>query len=121
MLELGKDDLSIQREEKPGIAAASEDGVTIALNTELTPELIAEGFAREFVSKVQNLRKEMGLEVTDRIEIDYAAGSEVAAALESFRDYIANETLCSSFRSAESAEHEFDLNGKPCKVTVRKA
>ncbi|MBO4630418.1 MAG: hypothetical protein J5858_00705, partial [Lentisphaeria bacterium] len=102
-------------------AAASEDGVTIALNTELTPELIAEGYAREFVSKVQNLRKETGLEVTDRIEVEYAAGPEVAAALESFRDYITNETLSSTFEAAADAEHEFDLNGKNCKVTVRKA
>ncbi|MBE6371848.1 MAG: isoleucine--tRNA ligase [Lentisphaerae bacterium] len=121
VLDLGKDDLSIQREEKPGIVAASEDGVTIALNTELTPELIAEGYAREFVSKVQNLRKEMGLEVTDRIAVTYTADPEVAAALNSFRDYITNETLCSSFDAAADAEHAFDLNGKDCKVTVRKA
>ena len=63
----------------------------------------------------------MNLEVTDRIAVTYTADAEVAAALNSFRDYITNETLCSSFDAAADAEHAFDLNGKDCKVTVRKA
>ncbi len=119
-LELGKDDLSIQREEKPGLSVASEDGVTIALDTDLTPELVAEGYAREFVSKVQNLRKEMGLDVVDRIHTVYQTAPETAAALEQFNDYIKNETLSETL-SAGEAEHECDLNGQSCKVSIGKA
>ncbi|MCI6287320.1 MAG: DUF5915 domain-containing protein, partial [Lentisphaeria bacterium] len=119
-LELGKDDLSIQREEKPGLSVASEDGVTIALDTDLTPELVAEGYAREFVSKVQNLRKEMGLDVVDRIHTVYQTAPETAAALEQFNDYIKNETLSETLSVGE-AEHECDLNGQSCKVSIGKA
>ena len=64
--------------------------MTIALETTLTAELEAEGFAREIVSKIQNLRKELQFEVTDRINFVYSASPVVEAAIESFRDYIAN-------------------------------
>ena len=103
------DDLVINREERPGLVASSENGVTIALETALTPELEAEGMARELVSKIQNLRKEQKFDVTDRIEISYSAPADVAAMLESFKDYIANEVLAVKFAPG-AGNVELDVN-----------
>ncbi len=121
VVNLGKDDLSILREEKPGMPVATGDGVTIALDTELNDALIAEGYAREFISKVQNMRKEMDLDVSDRIQIEYQSVPEVSKALAEFSEYISNETLAVSITESDAASVEFDLNGQPCKVAVRKA
>ncbi len=120
-LVLDKEDLSILREEKPGLPVASEDGVTIALDTALDDALLDEGNAREFVSKVQNLRKEMNLDVSDRIVISFSGTPEIVRAVEGFRDYIANETLAVEIVSDAAAGTEFDLNGHLCKLSVRKA
>ena len=121
VVELGKDDLNILREEKEGMPVATEEGVTIALDTELDQALIHEGYAREFVSKVQNMRKEMNLDVSDRIMIEFKSSAEAVKAVNEFKDYIANETLAVSIAESDSAETGFDLNGQPCKVSVRKA
>ena len=121
VVELGKDDLNILREEKEGMPVATEEGVTIALDTELDQALIHEGYAREFVSKVQNMRKEMNLDVSDRIMIEFKSSAEAVKAVNEFKDYIANETLAVSIAESDSAETGFDLNGQPCKVSIRKA
>ena len=113
-------DLVIQREELPGMVAASEGGVTIALSTELTPELIAEGFARELVSKIQNLRKERDFEVTDRINVAYDAPGEVQGALASFKEYISTEVLAASFGPG-TGDTELDVNGTKVMIAVAKS
>ena len=114
------DDLVIRREERPGMVAASEGGVTLALATELTPELVAEGFARELVSKIQNLRKEKQFEVTDRIDITYELPAEQEKALEQFREHIASEVLALSFVPGQG-ETAVDVNGVEVRLTVTKA
>jgi len=114
-------DLIIQREEKPGMVAASENGVTIALTTALTPELIAEGLARELVSKVQNMRKEMKFEVTDRIELVCVLPEESAGMLSSYKDYIAGEVLAENIAFEGNTDTECDLNGVAVKVAVKLA
>jgi isoleucyl-tRNA synthetase len=120
-LSLTKEDLSILREEKEGMCVASEDGVTIALDTELDQALVYEGYGREFVSKVQNLRKEMGLEVTDRITIVFDGTPEVKDAIAEFKEYICNETLADSLAEETLADAaESDLNGQMCKILVAK-
>ena len=73
------------------------------------------------ISKVQNIRKEMDLDVADRIVIGFHAPDEVARALMEFKDYISNETLAVSIVRDDKAETECDLNGQPCKVAVGKA
>ena len=118
--EIGADDLVIRRDEKPGMVAASENGVTIALATELTPELVAEGLARELVSKIQNLRKEKNFDVTDRIRVAYDAPAEAGRAFEAFKDYIAGEVLASDFAPG-AGDTALDVNGTEVKVTVEKA
>ena len=94
--------------------------MTIALETSLTPELEAEGLARELVSKLQNLRKESGFEVTDRISVAYSADEAVCAMLESHKDYIASEVLALNFTPGDG-ETALDVNGIEIKVTVKKA
>ena len=79
---LKEEDLQIFTESKTGFVSASDKGVTVALNTTLTEELIDEGVERELVSKVQSLRKEANFEITDRIEVYYKAEGRAKAALE---------------------------------------
>ena len=116
------EDLVIQREEKPGMVAASAEGITIALTTELTPELRAEGFARELVSRIQNLRKENGLEVSDRIRLGCSVPEPCRAALEKFRSYICEETLAVAL-DPEAGSHgvSVDVNGFDCVIALEKA
>jgi isoleucyl-tRNA synthetase len=124
-LEIGADDLIIQREEKEGMTVATEGGVTIALETKLTRELEEEGFAREFVSKVQNMRKEADMEVSDRIEVSYKLDSDFKQALINFSEYICNETLTVKLAEnaglAEADAIQEDINGIPCLIKIVKA
>ena len=119
-IEITANDLVIKREEKPGMVAASENGVTIALATELTAELAAEGLARELVSKIQNMRKESGLEVTDHISVTYSCTDDAAVQLEQFSDYIKNEVLADSFVRG-NADAKFDVNGVEIAVSICRA
>jgi isoleucyl-tRNA synthetase len=124
-LDIGADDLIVQREEKPGMTAATENGITLALDTTLTRELEEEGFAREFVSKVQNMRKDAGLEVSDRISIHYCLDSSFKPALINFSDYICAETLAETLaedKTLDKADNaaELDINSIACLVRMRK-
>ncbi len=120
--EITAEDLVVQREEKPGLVAASENGITIALATELTPELEGEGFARELVSKIQNLRKEKGFDVTDRIRVVCLVPEKREAALEANRAYICEETLAVAFETGPAENGaEADVNGESCRISVERA
>jgi isoleucyl-tRNA synthetase len=92
-VELGPDDLIVQSEGIEGWLVEQEGDVTVALDTEVTPELRAEGLAREAVKRIQNLRKDAGFEVTDRIEIAYRGSPKIADAVTEYGDWIRNETL----------------------------
>ncbi len=118
-VEVALDDILITRAPKAGLVVASEGAVVVGLETALTPELIAEGLAREFVSHVQAMRKEADFEVTQRIAVTVACDAETQAALEAHRDYVVNETLTTSltFGAADGAK-EVDLNGHATAVSV---
>ncbi len=90
---LGGDDVIVLTEARGSAAVASDKGVTVAVDVELTPELVQEGYARDLVRAVNNLRKEAGFDIADRIELHYQAAGEVAEAVQNFRDYIMQETL----------------------------
>ncbi|WP_442481704.1 isoleucine--tRNA ligase [Aeoliella sp. SH292] len=93
-VELLPDEVEIRITAKPGYAAANDKGVVVVLATELTPELIAEGVARDLVRVIQDTRKDKGCEFTDRIEIGIATDdATVQAAVEKFAEFIAGETL----------------------------
>ncbi len=91
--EIQPDEVEVRANAHTGFAVASEGAYLAALDTELTPELVQEGLAREFVRRVQDLRKSAGLDIADRIELIYNASSDLRQAVESFRDYIMGETL----------------------------
>ncbi len=95
-VELSGDDIVIERIPRAGLVVASEGQLVVALETELTTELVQEGLAREFVSKVQNMRKAMDLEVTQRVRIAFSADEMVVAAIEANRDYVSSEVLATA-------------------------
>jgi isoleucyl-tRNA synthetase len=87
------EDVEISSEDIPGWIVASENGLTVALDITITDELRKEGIARDVVNRVQNLRKDMGLEVQDKIKIDVQQSNDlVNAALEANKEYICTET-----------------------------
>ena len=122
---LSKDDVLTEATQKPGFSAQMEGEVTVVVDCNLTPELIAEGYQREMISKLQNMRKDAGFEVSDRIEVTYEAEDELAAAIEAGRDFIMQSVLATSFVRAAvpegAASQEWDLNGKKAVLSVRKA
>jgi len=106
-IELTTAHVTIQTEDIPGWLVSSEGGVTVALDVTLDEELKAEGLARELVNRVQNLRKDAGLDITDRIRLDVCAVSDIRRALEANLDYIRTETLATDvvWMEAEAGEN----------------
>jgi isoleucyl-tRNA synthetase len=98
--------------------------LTVALDTTLTPELVNEGLAREFVNRVQNMRKDAGLEVTDRIQIHYETSDRVVQAINRMAEYVKSETLATQITSGRNgAEHweKWEIDGDPCEIGISKA
>ncbi len=116
---LGQDlteaDFLIERGPKDGRLIATEKGLTVLLDTRLTDELINEGLAREVVNRVQKLRKESGLAVSDRIRLDVRTDAKIAGAVTAFKDYISKETLATQLDLGAGAvmQHSatFDIDG----------
>ncbi len=117
---LTADDVIVTRQPKAGMVVASEGAVVVGLETALTPELVAEGLAREFVSHVQNLRKQADFEVTQRIRVAVSCDAEMKAALEAHRAYAAGEILADELVLADGAG-DVDLNGHKTGIKVEKA
>ncbi len=92
-IELAPEEVIINPKPKPGFAVETERAFVVALETTITPALQAEGLAREFVRRVQELRKKANFEITDHIIIYYVASEKLATAITLFADYIKNETL----------------------------
>jgi isoleucyl-tRNA synthetase len=87
------EEVEVRMQARAGYAVATEGGYLAALTTELTPELVREGLAREFVRRVQDLRKTAGLEISDRIRVRFLASVGLDEAMRAFREYIMSETL----------------------------
>ena len=104
---------------KEGFDVALENGVCVILDTTVTDELKAEGLAREIISKIQQMRKAKDFEMMDRINIYVDADADVAAAIESFKDYIMSETLADSI-SAKNGLEAYDINGHKTGIDVEK-
>ena len=109
---LNPGDYAISSEDMPGWLVASEGALTIALDIEITPELRAEGTARELINRIQNIRKDSGFDVTDKVSVlIYADGGELAQireSLASFGEYLASQTLAVSVDTATLAEASDD-------------
>jgi isoleucyl-tRNA synthetase len=104
-LNISVEDVVISADQVAGWVVDSDNGLTVAVDTQLTGELISEGLAREFVNRVQNMRKDAGFLVTDKINIAYSGNPEFVFAIKSFTNYISAETL------AEKIENRMELNG----------
>jgi len=118
-----EEDLQLEREPKEGLAVAAQGDLVVALETGLTPALIEEGLAREFVNKVQSMRKSADFDVTQRISISYDSDEEVGQAVSAYGDYVQSETLALECSAGDSNENhqEWDLNGHSCKICIKKA
>ncbi len=92
-IRISAEDIVVRRQEKEGLTAATEKELTVALDTKIDEQLRREGLAREFVSRVQNMRKDIGLDVSDRIRIECVLPEKLQEAVKDFSDYVRNETL----------------------------
>ncbi|MEE0863649.1 MAG: DUF5915 domain-containing protein, partial [Alistipes sp.] len=118
-------DFEITSEDMPGWLVASEGKLTVALDITISDELRREGVARELVNRIQNIRKESGFEVTDKIRVEIEATELTTPAIESFGQYIAQQTLAVDVKAAASPAGEFvvdsDIDEAPLKIAVTKA
>jgi isoleucyl-tRNA synthetase len=116
-----REDVEITREDIAGWLVETDDGLTVALDTSLNEELVAEGVAREFVNRIQNLRKDAGFDVTDRITIRVRASEDMTRVLLSLASYIRKETLAEEFSTTapgDGTNAAFELNGEEVSVTI---
>ena len=116
---LAPDDVLLERTPREGMVVASEGDVIVALETKLDEALICEGLAREFVSKIQNLRKSNGYNVSQRIAVRYAAPEAVQQAVAAFAAYVQAEVLALSCEAVAQLDGETtDLNGHCCTLVL---
>lgn len=113
-------DVEIISEDIPGWLVSNEGNLTVALEVELTPELKKEGTARELINRIQNLRKESGLEITDRIKLTVAPHEETNAAIEAFGDLIKSQVLANSIIVADNDGTEVDMDEYKLNIKVEK-
>jgi isoleucyl-tRNA synthetase len=119
---VGPDDVQLTRDAPPGLGVATEGGVTVALELDITPELRREGVARELIRAIQEARKDAGLEVTDRIELGVETSGEPAEALDAHREEIAEETLASELRTeaVDGLRQEVEVDGVAVVLSLRR-
>ena len=119
--ELTRDDLLIEMVKKAGFETVSDRGVTVVLDTALTPELLEEGYVNELVSKIQTMRKENGYEVTDRIHVTLAGNEKLAAIMQKNEAEIASVVLAEGFTYADTAEgKEWAINDERATLLLKK-
>lgn len=114
-------DVDIISEDIPGWLVSNEGNLTVALEVELTDELKMEGMARELINRIQNLRKENGLEITDRIIVTVAPHDETNAAIASFGDMIKSQVLANDIKIADNNGVETEFDEFKLNITVEKS
>jgi isoleucyl-tRNA synthetase len=122
---IGKEDVEIVSSQITGWIVESDEDVTVALDTELNDQLIAEGLVREFVNRIQNMRKDAGFEVTDKIKIKFNGSGKIISAVNSSKEYISNETLAENIVSVESfngsVKQDWNIGEYKCSIQIEKA
>jgi len=115
-------DVDISAEDIPGWSVAGKGSLTVALDITISPELLKEGQAREFVNRIQNLRKDSGLEVTDRININIVQNEILLNSINEFKNYICAEILADSIEFVPQIADgtEIEVNDIPLRVSVMK-
>ncbi len=123
-IEITREDVEIQSSEIEGWMVESEGNVTVAVDKELDEELIAEGYAREFVNRVQNMRKDFGLDVVDRIKVFYNSDKKLMDFIEKFSEYIGQEILADVISANEEVNdgftQEWEIGDFKVKITIIK-
>ncbi len=119
---LETEDLLIEAKQKEGFYTVSDRGITVAIDTTLTKELVEEGFARELISKIQTMRKEAGFNVTDHISVTVKGSERVTDVAVSKKADIAGDTLADAISVAEPAGYtkDWDINGEKVTIGVEK-
>ncbi|MBQ0014084.1 MAG: isoleucine--tRNA ligase [Oscillospiraceae bacterium] len=121
-IELSEEDLLIETTQKEGYHSLSDFGVTVAIDTTLTEELITEGFVREIISKVQTMRKDAGFEVMDRINIYVDGTDKIKSIVENNKAAIIGDVLCDEIiiGSLDGYQADWNINGEDTKLGVKK-
>ena len=119
-IQLEKEDLLIEMAQMPGFEAISDKGITLVMDTNLTPELIREGFVRELISKIQTMRKDAGFEVMDRINVYVSGNDKIADLMKENADQIQSVVLADSIVAGETKgfEKEWNINGETVTLSV---
>lgn len=118
---LSSEDVAVQRKVKAHVVAATEQNITVALDTALNDALIEEGIARELVNKINTMRRELDFAVTDRINVKLQTSEEVKAAFEVHRDYVCHEVLAVAFAFEKCEGEAWDINGHASVFALSKA
>ena len=124
--EIGIEDVEVQRREKEGVVVAIDNNLGVGLDVQLDDELVAEGVAREIVNRVQNMRKDAGLEVSDRIRIGVQGDAGLLEAIGQHREYIAAETLAlelsaGALPDSVVLQQELQVNDYACTIAIARA
>lgn len=123
-LSVTKDDVEIISSEITGWVVEAEAGITVAIDTELNDKLIEEGLAREFVNRIQNMRKDAGFDVTDKIIIKFTGSEKLVKAINNFNQYISTETLAEKLSdkadSGKGFKQEFKIGEFDCSINIEK-
>ena len=104
-----------------GWLVETEEGVTVAIDTELNDELIAEGYSREFVNRIQNMRKDADFDVVDRIVVSFSADEKFTGYINQFSDYISNEVLADKLESGADLQgftQEWEIGNYKCVIII---
>ncbi len=121
---LGKNDLDIIRTGLEGWSVETEKNITVALDTELSDSLVREGVAREFVNRIQNMRKEADYDVTDHIQVGFDSNQKIIDAVTSMNDYIKTETLADKIQSKALKQADFikswEIEGENCEISIKR-
>jgi isoleucyl-tRNA synthetase len=118
---LFKEDLLIETEQKDGYYTLTDGGITVAIDTALTPELIEEGYVREVISKIQNMRKDSGFEVMDHIIVTVSGSEKVLDVIEKNKEVISHDVLAEDITRADNADgKDWDINGEKVAIAVKK-
>ncbi|MCB9239507.1 MAG: isoleucine--tRNA ligase [Flavobacteriales bacterium] len=122
VFELSTEDVVITSTDMPGWQVVNEGGLTVALDLTLTDDLVKEGIARELINKIQNLRKSLNFEVTDRIKVILDPHEQIAEAVDAFNDYIRGEILASGivFQQVTKEGQSIDINDYSLNVLILK-
>ena len=123
---IGIDDVEVQRREKEGLVVAVDENLAVGLDVQLTDALVLECTAREMVNRVQNMRRDAGLDVADRIHLWVGGGDHVAECVTAHGDYVMAEVLAGSIRGPDRpdsalAQQDWDINGHQVSIALERA